>query len=440
MAWLSGWKYRIKLTTDSTKIDNDLNWFPYTCFLKAGNGDTTKVFDRINENKYKIAIADSNGQQYYVEIEEWDTANKIGVLHFGKSGDTLTSANDKDIYLYYDNTHIDNTDYVSADGNPTEVWDTRYILVYHFNQDPSATAPQIKDSTSNRNGGTAYNLDTSDLVESSVGKAISCNGSTQYIDTGLTLHSFSKFTVLLLVKTTENNSSDTFWQRPTLFGKNSGGTGSGDFAAVTDNGYIGYWQGLKSSTDHTYLSSDTQINDNNPHLVCFENTGSNVNFYLEDSLLDSSPSDISPDDTETITIAVRNDASGVNKDGGDTWHSGIYSEFRVLNDSLANGELKAITYSLRDNLFTYGAEEIFYYSISGTLYDKNGDVMTAACSVFAIDKDTGDLLGSTTSNTDGTFTIDVAVDSGTKVLFVTEYEGTYNGDTDIAGAWLDTVQ
>ena len=57
-------------------------------------------------------------------------------------------------------------------------------------QDPSGTAPQILDSTANANHGTTYGVWTSDeLVAGVVGKAISFNGSGQYIEVSVNIRS-----------------------------------------------------------------------------------------------------------------------------------------------------------------------------------------------------------------------------------------------------------
>ena len=151
MAWLLGFNKRIKLTADSTKIDSDLSQFPLTIFLKSGNGDTAKVFDEVGSNKYKIAVTKSDGTtQLYVEIEKWDDTNKVGVLHAGLDGDTLSSSADTDYYLYYDNSASDNTTYV-GDINSTagaNVWDSNAKAIYHLT---GAAYTDLYDSTSNDN-------------------------------------------------------------------------------------------------------------------------------------------------------------------------------------------------------------------------------------------------------------------------------------------------
>jgi len=54
------------------------------------------------------------------------------------------------IYMYYGNSCMP-----SSTQNASGVWDSNYRGVWHLNQDPTATAPQMRDSTANAYNGTA---------------------------------------------------------------------------------------------------------------------------------------------------------------------------------------------------------------------------------------------------------------------------------------------
>jgi len=98
--WLGDWAYRVKLTTNSSLIDSDLSHFPLTAFLNADNGDTTKVFDEVAGNYSKIAIADSDRTQYYIEVESWSLAGRENWLSDWAYRKKIT----------LDRTKFDNTD------------------------------------------------------------------------------------------------------------------------------------------------------------------------------------------------------------------------------------------------------------------------------------------------------------------------------------------
>ena len=81
--------------------------------------------------------------------------------------------------------------------------------------------------------------------------------------------------------------------------------------------------------------------------------------------------------------------------------------------------------------------------LSGTVCDKNGNSITGVVVDIAfLKKDTKELLHTCQSNSnDGTWVDDqIPVDPSTKVLAVFSLEGSYNGDTDIAGAEFTTTE
>lgn len=160
MAWFSGWRKRVKVTTDSSVIDANLAHFPVTIFLNSSSGktstDTTEVFDELgcDANRYKIAVTKSDGTtEVYVEIEKWDDANEQAILNVSKSDFTLQSAGE-DLYVYYDSSHADNTTMVGDVGSiPAKlVWDANFILVNHLSDlgtvSQSVTSDILKVSVS----------------------------------------------------------------------------------------------------------------------------------------------------------------------------------------------------------------------------------------------------------------------------------------------------
>jgi hypothetical protein len=82
------------------------------------------------------------------EVEKWDsgTGELVAWVRIPK----LSASSDTIIYMYYGNPNV----YQSPE-NPTGVWESNYKGVWHLNQDPAGTAPQMLDSTSNVNHGTA---------------------------------------------------------------------------------------------------------------------------------------------------------------------------------------------------------------------------------------------------------------------------------------------
>ena len=87
---------------------------------------------------------------------------------------TQTSSADTSIEILFGNPSI-----AASTEAVTSVWDSSFTGVWHLQQDPAGPAPQMSDSTSNGNDGTA----TSATATSSgrVGPGVSMNGSTSFI-------------------------------------------------------------------------------------------------------------------------------------------------------------------------------------------------------------------------------------------------------------------
>jgi len=98
--------------------------------------DADEDFDR-------IAFTSSDGEtQLYADCELFDDSESKAIYHVSKTGWTVSSSTDTDIYLYYDNTADHNTTYISKSGGTAaqSVWDSNFEAVYHMNDpDPTGT-------------------------------------------------------------------------------------------------------------------------------------------------------------------------------------------------------------------------------------------------------------------------------------------------------------
>ena len=188
LGWLRGFTKRAKVMVAATNIDAALDYFPVTLFLSSscgtGSQDLTAVFDEIGANSSKIAVTSADGKtQLPVEIDYWDSTGETAVLHVRVP--SVDSAATTVLYLYYSADVPDNDEFVGAvtEAPAMSVWDADFVGVWHQGQDPSGTAPQMKDSTVNGGHGTsAGTMTTADLVDSNIGKGIDFDGTDDYID------------------------------------------------------------------------------------------------------------------------------------------------------------------------------------------------------------------------------------------------------------------
>ena len=342
-AWLSGFNKRIKLTADNTKIDSDLTQFPLTIFLKSGNGDTTKVFDEVGANKLKIAVTESDGTtQLYVEIEQWDDTNQVGVLHAGLSGDTLSSTADTDYYLYYDNTADDNTTYVgdTPGSSPvTNVWDSDFKVVYHMKDYPDTS--HVADSTSTGNNGTKDSAGNPAEADAKIAKGQQFSSDSIISGSAIGISGAAARTIEAVVK----NDNDT--DRQAICGWGDFSTDEESVISQMDSDsrlyFIGYGDDL--SSDPAYI-----IGDNAWHYVAFTFDGTTGKLYADEAQRASGSLSLNTTDS-SLWVGKENHS------GYEFYYGGIIDEVRISTVDRSAAWMKATNNSLFDTLLTYGTEE-----------------------------------------------------------------------------------
>ena len=154
--WLPGWDKRVKITIDSGDIDSTLTDFPILIYLSDSSGINAEnisfVFDEVGASFLKIAVTLSDGTtECYVEVEKWDLGNREA--WFWAKIASISNITNTDLYLYYENDHADNVNFVGAiESTPAEtVWDANFDAVYHMRDKTTAS---IADSTDNDKDGT----------------------------------------------------------------------------------------------------------------------------------------------------------------------------------------------------------------------------------------------------------------------------------------------
>lgn len=116
MSWLPGWKNRIKLTIDSSKVEENLTDFPVLITLSSGCGissaDVTDIFTELTysgRKKIAVTVVSGTSENYcYTEIEKWDQSNQQAWLW--TKVPTITSGTGTVLYLYYDSAQADNVE------------------------------------------------------------------------------------------------------------------------------------------------------------------------------------------------------------------------------------------------------------------------------------------------------------------------------------------
>ena len=269
---------------------------------------------------------------------------------------TYSSSTDTELTLSWDSSQVDNTSYIgdTTDSVAQAVWDANFKAVYHMAQDPSGGVNSILDSTINVKHGTPPgSMTTDNLIDGSVGKALSFDGSNDYIDIGESLNNPTELTWEVLSK---SNVSDTSEQRVFTYNNN------GIFVITSVNGgtankiqtYVsastgGGWS--ESTTD--YSVTDYQ------HIVSRVNTSEYQTFVSGTPI--GSPTAYSGMSDLGVDLCSRIGASRT----PDSFCNGSIDEVRLSSMARSDDWIKLTNLSLTDQLITFTVPidvNIYWYS------------------------------------------------------------------------------
>ena len=333
---------KLTYTIDPADIGSDLTDFPVVVQLDSSSGkgafDTTGIFTELpNAGDWKyIHVTDASGTELYCEVENWDVINEKATLHVKVP--TVSSSADTVLTLDYNSTNADNSANIGVTGSTPsqQVWNSNFVAVYHMAQDPSGTAPQILDSTSNANHGTSNGTMTSgDLIDAAVGKALYFDGNS-YIDFG----NDSAFDTINTVEFSFLNISGTTSGWGGIISKYSADYDRLEFY-VTPSYNVPYQLTSSLSPTSNYKESTTW------HTYSYTNTGIHQECFIDGLYEAFSSAGVSP------TLA----ASGSFRVGAYFYQNspkemtGSIGEVRISNIVRSDDWIKLTNLSLTDQLF-----------------------------------------------------------------------------------------
>ncbi|MFC2007926.1 DUF2341 domain-containing protein [Chloroflexota bacterium] len=139
------WQYRKKITINSANVTANLTDFPVLINLSS---DSDLASDAQNDGDDILFTAADETTKLSHEIEKFN--DSTGELVAWVRIPSLSATTDTEIYMYYGYASAANQEDV------TGVWDSHYVAVWHLKEDPSGSAPQMADSTSNSHDGTTH--------------------------------------------------------------------------------------------------------------------------------------------------------------------------------------------------------------------------------------------------------------------------------------------
>lgn len=170
---------QIAIPSSSVSGSVDLSNFPLLISITDSDLRTVANSGNVsNANGFDIVFTQSDCSTLLDhQIEKYDPVTGEYVVWVRVP--ILSASRRTDIHMYYGNSSI------SIDPSTTSTWSSNYAAVWHMNQSPVTTAPQLIDYTVNNNNGTANGtMLASDLVVGKIGNSINFDGSNDFFDCG----------------------------------------------------------------------------------------------------------------------------------------------------------------------------------------------------------------------------------------------------------------
>lgn len=178
MAFPTGWSHKFALTIDADYVDSDLTDFTV---LVSDLVVPTGFWDEVKDGGGDIrASSDSAGStQLPVDVRICDVSGEV--LDLAVKVSAISSSTDTTIYIW-----IGKADESQPAVNDTygqyNAYDGSFKGVYAFHEDPSGSAPQMLDRTSNAKHGTTYGTMTSgDSVSTANGRGLDHDGTDDQV-------------------------------------------------------------------------------------------------------------------------------------------------------------------------------------------------------------------------------------------------------------------
>lgn len=347
MAFLSGYTLRKEITIDNAFVDSDLSDF--TIIVRFT--DDADIGAAIDSNGYNIRFTAADGTtELKYERMAFDNGGSTATGIFFVKVPTVATAADTTIYIYYKSAS-------PSDGqDAANAWNSNFIGVYHLQQDPSGSAPQMTDSTTNaRHGTSAGTMTSGDLVAGHAGMScLDFDGTNDEIAVAGFPFIAPPLTVEALVNPTSDNTDEYqhIVSRGGVFVNDTNYTLAGRRLATSEiRRLTGYWR--NGSTLYGNESSDSAVTVGSwGHVANVVDGSYNQTLYYNATSVGTDGSNAIPTDgSQALRIGNASDSNQP--------YTGKIQEVRISNVARSAAWLKFTYRNLfeSDNELTFGAEE-----------------------------------------------------------------------------------
>lgn len=195
--WSDSAKIYMNTTSSGANVTGTVTQIPILVRLNQTNFDFSDALG----NGADIRFSKADGTHLYYQIEKWDSLAREAQIWV--KVDTVFGNNNSQ----YINMFWGKSDAVSR-SNGGAVFDTAngFRGVWHLNQNPGGTAPQLTDASKRLNHGTSYGgMNSADLITGIVDKGIELDGSDDYAYTIVQFNNPTVFTLSMWFKTTTSS-------------------------------------------------------------------------------------------------------------------------------------------------------------------------------------------------------------------------------------------
>jgi hypothetical protein len=315
------WGFRKRITVNHTHVQENLTDFPVLINLTSDSD----LASHAQSNGNDISFTSSNGTtKLYHEIEKYTSTT--GELVAWVKVPSLSSSVDTDLYMYYGNPTC------GSQQDATNVWDSNFIGVWHLKENPSGTAPQMKDSTKANNGTSGGTMTSGDQLACKINGGLDFDGSDDNINCGdiNTIDGAAALTVSAWVKCLDLTkdgmvlAKDTFAASSELLFWRDETTATGG-RTDTLSAQVG-----TGSADARYYGSTGLLNDNNWHFVVITYVGGSatgLRGYV-DGVEDTAQSPVSTTSVPALRSTTNPVYIGMSQ-GGSPYFTGDIDEVRI---------------------------------------------------------------------------------------------------------------
>jgi hypothetical protein len=340
------WDFKRKLTFNNAgQLENLVN-VPVLVVLNSSRID----YSQTQNAGQDLRFTDSDGTTLLAhEIEKWDEAGTSYV--WVKVPQIDGSSSTDHIWMFYGNP-------LAPDGqNPTAVWSNGFVGVWHLKEDPSGTAPQMKDSTSSAKHGTSGGAMTSaDQVPGKIAGSLDLDGTDDYVSGLVGPTSQHTISVWFYSHGTQNTDTVNPYDSAGSFlsWEETGGTHSYDFRFYLPNSdkVTARWD--TATENNTIVATPSTISHNQwVHAVAVQEA-STFRIYLNG--VENVNSAISAHLSGTIAGVMGRTFVGTSA-SYNQYYDGLLDELRVSNVARSANWIKAQYLSMTDAFITYGSQE-----------------------------------------------------------------------------------